>query len=110
MVKYRIKTEKEFIKDFGENWRKKVTYTFPAGMDMLLGKPILLDSVYLKLSEKITDFFNIKKGEIIDEGFKLLLSRYGERRSDLEYGMISYGMVTTSKIIPTYKTKKIIHD
>lgn len=36
-MKYRFKTKKEFIKEFGSSWRKKIPYSFTTSMDYLLG-------------------------------------------------------------------------
>lgn len=35
--KYRVKTEKEFEREFGEDWRWEIFLTFPETMDHLLG-------------------------------------------------------------------------
>lgn len=37
-MKYRFKTKKEFVKEFGDDWRYKVHYTFTWSMDYLLGR------------------------------------------------------------------------
>lgn len=39
-MKYRIKTKEEFIRDFGQGWRKVVRYSFTPDMDYLLGQPL----------------------------------------------------------------------
>jgi len=36
---YRFKTEEEFIREYGENWRKLVPFQFVKNMDDLLGRP-----------------------------------------------------------------------
>lgn len=38
----RIKTEKEFIKEFGSNWKTSVYQSFPPSMDTFLGIPFML--------------------------------------------------------------------
>ena len=40
MIKYRFKTEEEFIKEFGKNWRYKVDCCWVDSMDEFLGKPM----------------------------------------------------------------------
>ncbi len=37
MIKYRIKTEQEFLNDFGRDWRHECKATFPITMNHLLG-------------------------------------------------------------------------
>jgi len=39
MTKYRFKTEGEFIREFGPDWRHRVACSFPRTMDFLLGMP-----------------------------------------------------------------------
>lgn len=45
---YRIKTEKEFIIEFGSNWRNIVRHTFPTSMDNLLNR-VLTKEEYEKI-------------------------------------------------------------
>jgi len=45
--KYRIKTEKEFLDEFGYNWRMVVRYHFIKDMDHLLGQDIE-ETYYIK--------------------------------------------------------------
>ena len=40
MIKYRFKTEEEFIREFGKNWRTDVSMGWPDNMDEFLGKPM----------------------------------------------------------------------
>ena len=40
MIKYRFKTEEEFIKEFGNNWWAKVDGYWAEGMNRFLGKPM----------------------------------------------------------------------
>lgn len=40
MIKYRFKTEKEFIEQYGKNWRTAVTCGWSTDMDKMLGKPM----------------------------------------------------------------------
>ena len=42
-MKVKIRTEKEFLEKFGEDWRKVVYKQFPTSMDKFLGKEIILD-------------------------------------------------------------------
>lgn len=48
----RIKTEKEFLKEFGEDWRTVVDWNYGGGMDHLFG---------VELSEQDTKFFEESK-------------------------------------------------
>lgn len=45
---YRIKTEKEFIKEYGNNWRNLVKSNFPEKMDYLLGKKLIKCYIYYR--------------------------------------------------------------
>ena len=42
MIKYRFKTEEEFLEEFGERWRReiKMSWVGSGEMDYLLGKPL----------------------------------------------------------------------
>lgn len=40
MIKYRFKTEEEFIREFGKNWRQVVKMGWADNMDEFLGKPM----------------------------------------------------------------------
>ena len=42
-IKYRIKTEQEFLEEFGEEWRTKVYFNTNGYMDYLLGSDITVD-------------------------------------------------------------------
>ena len=44
--KIRFKTESEFIAEFGENWRKKVTFQWPVGKDFLLGEKAHISLIF----------------------------------------------------------------
>lgn len=50
----RIKTEKEFLKEFGEDWRAVVDWNYRGKMDHLFG---------VELSEQDTKFFEESIGE-----------------------------------------------
>ncbi len=52
MIEYRVKTEEEFLEEFGRGWRNRVSATFPEEMDYLLGEEIV--------GEKLTE--QCKKG------------------------------------------------
>jgi hypothetical protein len=41
MKKYRIKTEQEFINEFGEGWKKCVGWNTSNHMDYLLGRQLI---------------------------------------------------------------------
>ena len=40
MIKYRFKTEEEFIKEFGKNWDIEVAYGWAEGMNKFFGQPM----------------------------------------------------------------------
>lgn len=48
-MKYRIKTEEEFVKEFGSNWREEIHLGWAEHMDYLFGKPII-DKTFKKVN------------------------------------------------------------
>jgi hypothetical protein len=52
MKRWRFKTEKEYKKEYGPNWRGVVRYQWPEPMDDLLGVEIP--------KERIDEFFKVK--------------------------------------------------
>ena len=87
MYKYRFKTEKEFIEEFGVNWRNKVRYMWVNGMDYLLGTEIPSSNVLL--SE--------------DNSIKFIVESWKSWN-------ISENMVTLIKKTPNYNPKKISYE
>lgn len=47
-MKYRIKTEKEFIKEFGKYWRNNLEWYFSIDMDYLLGTTVTSNELPLR--------------------------------------------------------------
>ena len=96
MIRYRFKTEQEFINEFGQDWRE-VGSKFVKPMDFLLGKELEQETIYSviqynRYNEKIefsneNDHFNY-------------------------YGWsISKHMIKEIKTIPTYNEKKrLVYD
>lgn len=39
-VRYRIKTEEEFIEEYGEGWRNEVNWSVSTSMDYLFGREV----------------------------------------------------------------------
>lgn len=87
MYKYRFKTEKEFIEEFGVNWRNEVRYMWVNGMDYLLGTEIPSSNVLL--SE--------------DNSIKFIVESWKSWN-------ISENMVTLIKKTPNYNPKKISYE
>jgi hypothetical protein len=84
--KYRFRTEEEFIKQFGQDWRPKLG--FFNDMDYLLGMVLRLD-----VDEKDFNYF----------GYWL--------RDKYQGRLISHSMVIEIKSIePNYKPKKFIRE
>lgn len=55
-MKYRFKTEEEFIQEFGkENWRDKAGLNRQGEMDYLLGQPLEKYASQEKITEAFTD-------------------------------------------------------
>ena len=52
MKRYRIKTEEEFIKEFGKDWRAEIYWNTDGDMDYLCGKPISLAQYKTLLKNK----------------------------------------------------------
>jgi len=78
---YRFKTKSEFENEFGEDWRRQVSYKFPDNMDIILGL------VYPYFVDK---------------------SMYDFELPNYSWFMISWDMLTENiKIHPNYKSKKI---
>ena len=74
MEKYRIRTEQEFLNEFGENWRSTVKAQFPEPMNHLLGIPLdEEDNLRLEQSKGNghlhVDGFTISKDMIIPVDF-----------------------------------------
>jgi hypothetical protein len=90
MKKYRIKTKREFIRDFGSDWRNVVRSQFPVQMDHLLN---------YELSERENENMNAA----LDKGSTSFMSHY----------TISGSMVTeifgiSTSLSPTLFKKKRI--
>ena len=83
-MKYRIKTEEEFIKEFGENWKHKVGWNYLSGMGYLLG-------INIEVDYKI-DFDN-------DSFYDVCL---------IDNWHITVKMITKLKKVPDYKPRKLI--
>lgn len=81
MGKYRIKTEYEFLNEYGENWRSIILARFPENMDYLLGCSLK----------------NIETNEILN-------AIYNEDTIIYDGYIISYQMLTYNI---NYKPKKI---
>ncbi len=84
--KYRFKTEEEFIKEYGENWRWKVGFTTSGSMDFLCG------TIYEKSISEET-FMNFANGD-----FWIIDSYCGWN--------ISTNMLKKRILEPNYKSKK----
>lgn len=83
---YRFKTEEEFTRDFGENWRYQINWHTGGRMDYLIGKPY--------------PFF-VKKGTNIGYLFNGLPM--------FNKWTIDWSMLTENKPkVPNYKPRKII--
>jgi len=53
MNKYRFKTEKEFIKEYGDNWRRENPIFWNTEMDYLLGTPFKITVIEGKIEYHI---------------------------------------------------------
>lgn len=78
---YRIKTQGEFLSDFGDNWRDKVRCSFPKVMDKLLGKEISEEKYHMCVNMNSTfnlEGYNISKDMITKEIKTSKDERYGD--------------------------------
>jgi len=57
--KFRIKTEEEFIKEHGSDWRKKIFWDYNDGRDSLLGEVINDENVLKWLNSTETHSSNV---------------------------------------------------
>lgn len=89
-IKYRIKTKKEFINEFGNDWRNIVHASFVEDMDFLLGTEI--DNCYIN---KIID-----SNCCMDMTKKLLISCWE----------ISCDMIVIIQNQPNYNSKKLVYE
>lgn len=74
---YRIKTEEEFINEFGDNWRSKTEAYFTHSMDYLLGKELNEEQIneYKKNGNFYIDGWGISKGMIIKNHTQTLMNK-----------------------------------
>ncbi len=101
MIKYRFKTEQEFIDEFGEGWGNKIigcwNHFETIGMNYLFGEELPITS-YNHLS---TGWF--EKNNI---DFRLQIPRRGFEQDCV--WMISIDMIKEINNIPNYNEKKIL--
>lgn len=88
---YRFKTEKEFIDEYGSNWRHgRIDCGWNIRMDYLLGKE-----------------YEYIKNEIVEDEYGELPIARVNGKSDYRWS-ISWGMLTKNKPkVPSYKPRKI---
>jgi hypothetical protein len=101
-IRYRFKTKKEFISEFGDNWRIDVPKKFPDWMDYLLGKEIDLNDQRLVLNYNCGQLTDIN-GELRVDVFNIRADEPAiQITNDLK---ISREMLTIINIEPSYKPK-----
>lgn len=90
---YRFKTEDEFIKEYGEQWRDNIDYGWDSGMDYLFGKEY--EYTKQQIEEQTNIYYDLP--EAIFDG-----------HSDYRW-TISWDMLTKNKPkVPNYHSRKII--
>ena len=95
LSKYRVKTEKEFIDEFGENWREKLGQYFALAMDCLFG--MSLDKIeFNDCKENVCEW--VENGDPTDD---VLV------KSPAQEYWVSRDMVT-DKRLPSDKPKKAV--
>lgn len=95
LSKYRVKTKKEFIDEFGEDWRNEIGQYFNPEMDCLLG--MSLDKIEFHNNLKNVSEW-VENGEPIDDVMT---------KSPISGYYISRDMVT-DKRLPSDKPKKAV--
>jgi len=93
--KYRFKTEKEFIYEFGDDWKHAVGFNTGDQMDHLIGTPINVPSYCIGYDGDIIRSFNMHD------------TNYSDPRGNWSVGI---DMVKKEKAVPTYKPKKFIYE
>ena len=108
-MKYRFKTKKEFIQEYGEDWRKRIRFGWNPRMNFLFGLPVedafankILNSTSVVAANYIDgwaiskDMITEKKEEKKDMqmtiSFKRLLDQEQDRKSTLDKVLESYRM------------------
>ena len=89
-MKYRFKTEQEFIKEGGIDWMFDVTYDWVSYMDVLFGKEI---------DDDISDII-MNKYYYNDVNFKIL--------SCYSFSYNKNTITINKPLVPTYKPRKLI--
>ena len=114
MIRYRIKTEKEFIEEFGPEWRyfRKCKCSFRRDMDFLLGQEINIISYehYYKNYRK-PNFFkittcNLNYHCLFNDNFQLDLNDNSYRINNVKGWSISMDMIKQVGI--NYNQKKTL--
>ena len=65
--RYRIKTEQEFLEEFGDNWRAEVVFNSEGRMDYLLGQEITVSLQHTNDDGDVTSRFRIYNRNTIAE-------------------------------------------
>lgn len=91
--KYRFKTEEEFIKEFGESWRRIVQCSFTREMNYLLGTDLNEEYYYLA-----DHFFNKNR----ESGYFEIYDGRGNWN-------ITIGMLKRIDLMPIYKPKNFVY-
>ena len=95
VYEYRFKTKKEFIDEYGENWRGIIGFNTSGGMDHLIGTPINVPPSCIDENGDVYRSFDI------DE------DNHSDPRG---YWSISRTMVKKIKKTPQYQPKKFIYE
>ena len=104
MIRYRIKTEQEFLDEFGQEWRNKRTLgvcSFVEKMDFLLGCEITFSECDIFIIDGYFFKLHIPKGTF--DKFDLYNTEY-YIKSDNWY----FSMDMLKQISPTYNEKKTL--
>lgn len=103
--KYRFKTKKEFISEFGEYWRSAVPKKFIENMDFLLGTELKPDDPNITFTNG--DFCFDEKFNLITQFELNVPTGVSNYRSRF---IISPEMIKKEPIILLYKPRKFIYE
>jgi len=104
MTKYRVKTEQEFLEEFGEQWRyerRTNVCSFVEQMDFLFGCEITFSECDIFILDEWELKLHIPKGTF--EKFDLYNSDFYIKSS-----MWCMSMCMLKEITPTYNEKKVL--
>lgn len=121
MNKYRIKTEIEFLLEYGINWRTIMPIMFPREMDFLLGKNLSYNDIEKLINKKTNKLYKCSMD--LNKMYKVIIGENGEelrlrgtwryRSPQSPFNCYKYWYVSSfmiKELIPHYTSKSLIYD